>query len=348
MAKKMGGGGKKSGGGGGSMILILLVVIMIAGGGFFTFTRFQAAKQEQQQQQEPVYTDPTQDPNYVATTPVLVVQEEVHPYEPVTEYNVAIQEVPVNSVFPENVVTSMPDTTDNHIIFAMDMLPNTIITEDMLWDVTLDEDITKTSRTITINYITTTTKLSAGDYIDIRIKKTITKDVLTYSDEVVLAKKRLLAANGNQLTINLDEKEQLMLSVANTDKTFTNSNSKLTDNTKAEIYCTKYALPQQDPATATYDNEIIRHQLETNPMLIEMALTDQLTGNEGIDISGGQQVPVNQATPTVDAYGRQIIGWTENGQPIVKDENGNDVIGILAQTNVNDPNAGVLPPATTP
>ena len=345
MAKKMGGGGAKKSGGGGGMIMILLVVLMVVGGGLFTFTRFRAAQEvQQQQQQQP--QDPTQDPNYVATTPVLVVQEEVHPYEPVTEYNVAIQEVPVNSVYPENTVTAMPDITDNKMIFAVDLLPNTIVTEDMLWDTTLDEDITKTSRTITVNYISTTTKLAAGDYIEIRMKKTITKDTLAYSDEVILAKKRLLAVSGNQLTLNLDEKEQLLMSVASVDKTYTNSNTQLMDNTKADIYCTKYALPQQDAAIATYDNETIRQQLETNPMLIEMALTGQLTGNEGIDITGGQQVPVQQQVPTVDAYGRQITGWTENGQPIVKDEAGKDVIGVLPQTQAQDPNAGVLPPAT--
>ena len=105
------------------------------------------------------------------------------------------------------------------------------------------------------------------------------------------------------------------------------------NNQKVDIYCTKYATPNLPAATENYDNEIIRQQLATNPMLVEMALNGQLTGNEGIDISGGQQVPVQQETPTVDANGNPILAWTENGQPVIGyDANNNPLIGTLPQT----------------
>lgn len=331
MAKKMGGGGHKSGGGGSPImtILLLAMVLAVAVGGFMVFKKWKAA----QEAPPPVdMVDPANDPNAVPMTQVLVAQEEVHTYEAVTEYNVAVQEVPANSVFPEDALTALP-TTDGSVVFGLDILPNTIITESMLWDTTKDEDLDKTARTLTINYVTTTTKLAKGDYIDIRIKKTVTKDNMTYSDEVVLAKKLILAVSGNQITMNLDEREQMVMSIASVDKTFTNSNSQIMNNQKVDIYCTKYATPNLPAATENYDNEIIRQQLATNPMLVEMALNGQLTGNEGIDISGGQQVPVQQETPTVDANGNPILAWTENGQPVIGyDANNNPLIGTLPQT----------------
>ena len=331
MAKKMGGGGHKSGGGGSPImtILLLAMVLAVAVGGFMVFKKWKAA----QEAPPPVdMVDPANDPNAVPMTQVLVAQEEVHTYEAVTEYNVAVQEVPANSVFPEAALTALP-TTDGSVVFGLDILPNTIITESMLWDTTKDEDLDKTARTLTINYVTTTTKLAKGDYIDIRIKKTVTKDNMTYSDEVVLAKKLILAVSGNQITMNLDEREQMVMSIASVDKTFTNSNSQIMNNQKVDIYCTKYATPNLPAATENYDNEIIRQQLATNPMLVEMALNGQLTGNEGIDISGGQQVPVQQETPTVDANGNPILAWTENGQPVIGyDANNNPLIGTLPQT----------------
>lgn len=331
MAKKMGWGGHKSGGGGSPImtILLLAMVLAVAVGGFMVFKKWKAA----QEAPPPVdMVDPANDPNAVPMTQVLVAQEEVHTYEAVTEYNVAVQEVPANSVFPEDTLTALP-TTDGSVVFGLDILPNTIITESMLWDTTKDEDLDKTARTLTINYVTTTTKLAKGDYIDIRIKKTVTKDNMTYSDEVVLAKKLILAVSGNQITMNLDEREQMVMSIASVDKTFTNSNSQIMNNQKVDIYCTKYATPNLPAATENYDNEIIRQQLATNPMLVEMALNGQLTGNEGIDISGGQQVPVQQETPTVDANGNPILAWTENGQPVIGyDANNNPLIGTLPQT----------------
>ena len=221
MAKTLGGGGRKKSGGS-PIFTVLLVIMMLAvlgAGGFLVYQKVLAP-------QDQVVQDPTQDPNFVQMVNVAVVQETVKVGDPIDENTVAFMEIRADSTYPENTVFSGGVDLDGSCVFALDIEPNTILTSSMVWDPEMDEVLDDTSRVVVVSGLTSSKKLEEGDYIDIRFRTTSTKDNLSYADEVVLAKKRVIDASGNKVTLHLTEKEQLILNVAQVDMTYINSNSR--------------------------------------------------------------------------------------------------------------------------
>lgn len=309
MAKTLGGGGRKKSGG--SPIFTILLVIMalavLGSGGFLVYQRVLAP-------QNNVVEDPTQDPNFVQTINVAVVQESVKVGDPITDENVAFMDIRADSTYPENTVFSGGVELDGSCVFALDIEPNTVLTNSMVWDPELDEVLDDTSRVVAVSGLTNSNKLEEGDYIDIRFRTTSTKDNLSYADEVVLAKKRVVDVSGSKVTLNLTEEEQVILNVAQVDMAYTNSNSKDLGNIKATLYTTLYANPSQEAAIASYTNPEIEEQIKVNPNLIQQ-VQDALENGTSVDFSNGETVDIDQsaADPNQVTDPNQVVDPSQAG-----------------------------------
>ena len=310
MAKTLGGGGRKKSGGS-PIFTVLLVIMMLAvlgAGGFLVYQKVLAP-------QDQVVQDPTQDPNFVQTVSVAVVQETVKVGDPIDENTVAFMDIRADSTYPENTVFSGGVDLDGSCVFALDIEPNTILTSSMVWDPEMDEVLDDTSRVVVVSGLTSSKKLEEGDYIDIRFRTTSTKDNLSYADEVVLAKKRVIDASGSKVTLHLTEKEQLILNVAQVDVTYINSNSKDLGNIKASLYTTVYANPSQEAAIASYTNPEIEKQILENPILVQQA-QEALENGTSFDLTGGQTVDIEQPStdPNQTTDPNQVTDPSQAGQ----------------------------------
>lgn len=132
----------------------------------------------------------------------------------------------------------------------------------------LDESVDNTSRLIAVNYVTIDTDVQEGDYLDIRLKKYGNEDGLVYEDSVVLSKKKVYAISGQEITLNLSEKEQLALGVAAVDATQYTAEG---DGKTATLYSTRYVNASQEKAVATYENARLSALINSNPNLIAEA-----------------------------------------------------------------------------
>lgn len=153
-------------------------------------------------------------------------------------------------------------------VSAIDVGSNTVLTQSMVVHADLDESVDNTSRLIAVNYVTIDTDVQEGDYLDIRLKKYGNEDGLVYEDSVVLSKKRVYAISGQEITLNLSEKEQLALGVAAVDATQYTADG---DGKAATLYSTRYVNASQEKAVVTYENARLSALINSNPNLIAEA-----------------------------------------------------------------------------
>ncbi len=153
-------------------------------------------------------------------------------------------------------------------VAAIAVGPNTVLTQSMVVHADLDESVDNTSRLIAVNYVTIDTDVQEGDYLDIRLKKYGNEDGLVYEDSVVLSKKRVYAISGQEITLNLSEKEQLALGVAAVDATQYTADG---DGKAATLYSTRYVNASQEKAVVTYENARLSALINSNPNLIAEA-----------------------------------------------------------------------------
>lgn len=176
---------------------------------------------------------------------------------------------------PENAILADSDIAGK--VSSIKLMPNTILTNDMLVRVDMDEIVDDTCRQVAVNYVTIASNLVEGDFIDVRMKAYSTEE-LAYSDEVVLAKKKILAVQGSTVYLNLSEDEQLRLGIAAVDVSLRNSSN--SNNEKAMLYSTAYANAAQSKAIVTYENSELQALLESNPQLISQAQKDLAANQE--------------------------------------------------------------------
>ena len=153
-------------------------------------------------------------------------------------------------------------------VSAIDVGSNTVLTQSMVVHADLDESVDNTSRLIAVNYVTIDTDVQEGDYLDIRLKKYGNEDGLVYEDSVVLSKKRVYAISGQEITLNLSEKEQLALGVAAVDATQYTADG---NGKTATLYSTRYVNASQEKAVVTYENARLSALINSNPNLIAEA-----------------------------------------------------------------------------
>lgn len=173
------------------------------------------------------------------------------------------------SIVPENAVTASFDMSGG--VLAIDVLPNTVLTQNMFVFPDLDQSADDTSRMISINYLSLDAGVAEGDYIDVRIKKYGTEEGFVYSDDVILAKKRVHAISGQEITLSLSEDEQLAIGIAAVDASMYGTN---TQDKTAELYSTRYVNASQEKAVVTYSNEKLSALIDSNPNLIAEAQRD--------------------------------------------------------------------------
>lgn len=152
-------------------------------------------------------------------------------------------------------------------VSAINAMPNTILTEGMLLHPDLDESSDDTSRYVSVNYVALDSGVTEGDFVDIRLRKYGTEEGFAYSDDVVLAKKKVHAIAGKTVTLSLSEEEQLALNIAAVDASSYGRES----SENALLYCTRYVNASQEKAVVTYSNAKLSELIDSNPNIIAEA-----------------------------------------------------------------------------
>lgn len=196
---------------------------------------------------------------------VAVVNTEM-PEGSYADGNYSMTSVPLAQI-PENAIVSAADTEGK--VAKIPLKANTVLTSDMLVSVDMDEDVSMTTRQVGINYVTMNSKVEIGDYIDIRLKTYSTDSIDGYSDQVVLAKKKILAMSGSTIYLNLDQEEVLRLGVAAVQATL--KATETTKNDKTVLYAVALASPIQPKAIEDYENAELAKLVERDPNLAQQA-----------------------------------------------------------------------------
>lgn len=118
-------------------------------------------------------------------------------------------------LIPSDAISQVYDF--NGAVMSIDAKPNTVLTDSMIVRPDLDETNNETSRFVSVNYVTLDSGVTEGDFIDIRLRKYGTEEGFVFSDDVVLAKKKVQSVSGKTVTLSLSEQEQMALSVAAVD-----------------------------------------------------------------------------------------------------------------------------------
>lgn len=142
-----------------------------------------------------------------------------------------------------------------------------------------------------ITPVTLDSGVAEGDFIDIRLRKYGTEEGFVFSDDVVLAKKKVQSVSGKTVTLSLSEQEQMALSVAAVDASSYGRKSTET----ALLYCTRYVDASQTAAVETYSNATLSELIDSNPNIIAEAQRE---------LAEQQQAQAAQEAPTMqDASG---------------------------------------------
>lgn len=171
----------------------------------------------------------------------------------------------VNAIIPDDAITPSDDLTGYAL--SVDLSANTPLSWSLICPVDTDYQLNDTARYVEVPYITLGTGLEVGDYIDVRLKTYNGAKDYDYSDYIVVAKKEIVAIDGTNVTLKLNEDELILLTAAAVDMTISNASK---DDTKknAVLYTTEYISVTQEKAKVTYSNSTIVSMLKSNPNLI--------------------------------------------------------------------------------
>ncbi|WP_321835674.1 hypothetical protein [Clostridium butyricum] len=132
------------------------------------------------------------------------------------------------------------------------LLPNTIITEDMI--INMEERITDTIKNSDFNWIRIHTFLEVGNYVDIHYKE------VDGTDTIVASKKKVTNLSGNTFSANISELERAYINNATVRAAITGG----------ELYLSIYPEPEnQNAAEVTYVlDKTIQSQIEKDPNIV--------------------------------------------------------------------------------
>ena len=163
-------------------------------------------------------------------------------------------------LLPDDVITEEEYMTGafNGYVFREDVIGNSFITRSMLCPQDTDELFDNTTREITVNSIEVPANITEGDYVDIRFRVSSSELQMALTDEIVLAKKEIIAKEGTSIILRLSEKEQMLLAAAAIENTITPT-LPYTDGFKKTtmLYATKYVSITQPAAEVTYSNDAL-------------------------------------------------------------------------------------------
>ncbi len=183
-----------------------------------------------------------------------------------------------NLILPDDVIT---DATDlEGMVIKVDLYANTPLTRSLICPVDTDDKFNATTRAIDVSYVDLQHALMPGDFVDVRLKVSNTASNFSLSDEIVLAKKEVVAINGTTVTLQLNEDEQILLTAAAVDMSIVNADKRSEDKPSAALYTTTYVSKAQPAAAITYSNDEVVTLLRNNPNLINnpSAIYEKLTG----------------------------------------------------------------------
>lgn len=199
---------------------------------------------------------------------------------------VTYQDIPMdeNTVIPDDALMQEDMADYEGYVTKIDLQKNTPLTKSMICPVDTDNKYNDTTREVDLSYIDLQGSIQEGDYVDIRLKTNNSAHNFAMSDDIVVAKKEVVALNGKTVTLRLNEDEQILLTAAAVDMTITNA-TKAKDNENkptATLYTTKYVSNAQTAADITYHNDKVVAILRSNPNLINnpTALYEQITGQK--------------------------------------------------------------------
>lgn len=179
---------------------------------------------------------------------------------------------------PDDVLTA-DDPIDGYVL-KIDLFAGTTLSQSMVCPVDTEDKYNATTREVDITYVNLQKTLSVGDYIDIRMKVSNTANSMALQDDIVLAKKEVIALDNSTITLRLNEDEQILLTAAAVECTITNASKDKENAPQATLSTTRYVSYAQPAATVTYRNDEAVALMRSNPNLINnpAALYEALTG----------------------------------------------------------------------
>lgn len=190
------------------------------------------------------------------------------------------KDIPVTDdlILPDDAITSEEELEG--MVLKVDLYANTILSKSLVCPIDTDNTFNATTRAIDVSYVDLQHALMPGDYVDVRLKVSNTATNFALSDEIVLAKKEVMAINGTTMTLQLNEDEQILLTAAAVDMSIVNTDKKSEDKPSAALYTTTYVSKAQPAAAITYRNDEVVSLLRNNPNLINnpTAIYERLTG----------------------------------------------------------------------
>lgn len=208
-------------------------------------------------------------------------------------------------MIPDDVIT--PDDDMTGYVLTMDLYAGTPLCRSMVCPVDTDNLHNDTTRDVQIDYIEVQEDVAVGDYVDIRMSAANESDLYGIRNTIVLAKKEVIALDGRNITLRLNEDEQIFLAAAYADVAIVNSaddvstnegvvDGAATDTTKkpgeddvhspdAKLYTTKYVSYSQKAAQVNYSNDAAVALMRSNPNLINNpgALYEQMVKSTTAD-----------------------------------------------------------------
>ena len=181
------------------------------------------------------------------------------------------------TVLPDDVITP-EDPLDGYVL-SLDLYAGTPVCQSMICAVDTEELYNATTRDVEFTYIDMQKGAVVGDYVDVHLSVSSTKNNMELKDEIVLAKKEIIALNGKTVTLRLNADELTLLTAAQVEATIENA-SKDDNKPSATIYTTKYVNFAQPAAQVTYTNDVAVALIEANPNLLNNpdALYEAITG----------------------------------------------------------------------
>lgn len=170
---------------------------------------------------------------------------------------------------PDNVISPANASKFKNMVTRINLDKKTNLTADML--VKLNEEITSDLKNQDYTDIILSKNLKVGDYIDIRYKH---KDG---TDDVVVAKKKVLGLNGQTVIFNILENE----------RRYKNNATVSASLSGGTLYTTIYPDPQnQEAAKITYSiDDNVKKLIDSNPNVVKQASDTLTQRNQSQDVN---------------------------------------------------------------
>ncbi|NLT13851.1 MAG: hypothetical protein GXY05_05865 [Clostridiales bacterium] len=245
----------------------------------------------------------------------------------------AFREIPVTGEYPiPDDVILLGDDLAGYVL-KNDTQANTMLTWSMLTD--MNEIVDRTARFVDISYVDQQSYMKEGDYIDIRLKKYSTGGDSRYSDDVIVAKKEVVALNGSTMTLSLSEQELLLIQAAAVEAALVNASR------DAELAATLYTTIYVDPANqeaypVTYINENVLNMLKNNPELAEIYIKGNSEGTSQ-GTSTGTSHTVTDSTSQGVSEGVSTSAPADDAETGVSQGTSHSLPGGTSQDELSEP-----------